>query len=81
LKIFPQKSRLVNKGEHRRIMRTGSSLAVGIALLGIAVGLVWFGRLYSHSRFMNAGVVFVTYPAVVLVFISFRFALLITAFY
>jgi hypothetical protein len=56
-------------------------LAVGIAFLGIAIGLVWFGRLYSHTRFMNAGVVFVTYPAMVLVFISFGFALLITAFY
>ena len=62
-------------------MGTGSSLAVGIVFLGIAFGLVWFGRLYSHSRFMNAGVVFVAYPAVVLVFISFGFALLITAFY
>jgi hypothetical protein len=62
-------------------MGTGSSLAVGIAFLGIAFALVWFGRLYSHTGFMNAGVVFVTYPAVVLVFISFGFALLITAFY
>jgi hypothetical protein len=47
----------------------------------IAFALVWFGRLYSHTRFMSAGVVFVAYPAVVLVFISFGFALLITAFY
>jgi hypothetical protein len=30
---------------------------------------------------MNAGLVFVTYPAVVLVFISFGFALLISSFW
>jgi hypothetical protein len=60
-------------------MGTGSSLAVGIAFLVIAFALVWFGRPYSHTRFMNVGVVYVTYPAVVLVFISFGFALLITA--
>ncbi|MDF2973781.1 MAG: hypothetical protein K0R61_4231 [Microvirga sp.] len=62
-------------------MGTGTSVAVGTIALVIAFALVWFGRLYSHTRFMNAGVAFVTYPAVVLVFISFGFALLITAFY
>jgi hypothetical protein len=56
-------------------------LTAGLIFLLIAFALVWFGRLYSHTRFMNAGVVFVAYPAVVLVFISFGFALLITAFY
>jgi hypothetical protein len=62
-------------------MGTGSALAGGITLLSIAVALVWFGRLYAHARFMNAGVVFVAYPAVVLVFISFGVALLIGALY
>ena len=36
--------------------------------------------MYSHTRFMNVGVVFVAYPAVALVFISFGLALIITAF-
>ena len=54
---------------------------VGIAFLGIAFGLVWFGRLYSHTRFMNVSLVFVTYPAVVLVFIAFGLALLINTFW
>ena len=61
-------------------MGTGSSLVVGIAFLGIAFGLVWFGRLYSHTHFMHVSLVFVTYPAVVLVLISFGFALLINTF-
>ena len=61
-------------------MGTGTSVAVGTIALVIAFALVWFGRLYSHTRFMNAGLVFVTYPAVVLVFISFGFALLISSF-
>jgi hypothetical protein len=46
----------------------------------MAFALVWFGRLYSHSPFMNTGAVFVTYPALVLVFISFGLALMFTAF-
>ena len=62
-------------------MGTGSSFAGGIVALLIAFALVWFGRLYSHTRFMNAGLMFVTYPAVVLVFISFGFALLISSFW
>jgi hypothetical protein len=55
-------------------------LTAGIALLLVAFALVWFGRLYSHTRFMNVGFVHVTYPAIVLVFIAFGVALLITAF-
>ena len=50
-------------------------------MLVIAAGLVWFGRQYSYTRFMNAGVVFVTYPAVVLVFIAYGLALVISALY
>ena len=52
---------------------------VGAAALLLAFALVWFGRLYSNGKFMNNPVVYVTYPAVVLVFISFGVALLITA--
>ena len=37
-------------------------------------------RQYSHTPFMNVSLVFVTYPAVVLVLISFGFALLINTF-
>jgi hypothetical protein len=59
------------------MLGTGSSFAGGIVALLIAFALVWFGRLYSHTHFMNISLVFVTYPAVVLVFISFGFALLI----
>ena len=62
-------------------MGIGSSLAVGITSLLIALALVWFGRQYSYTRFMNTGVVFVTFPAIVLVFISFGLALLISALY
>jgi len=61
-------------------MVIAGALAVGIAALAIAFALVWFGRLYSHTPFMNNGLVFVTYPAIVLVFISFGAALMLTAF-
>jgi hypothetical protein len=61
-------------------MRMAGELTAGIALLLAAFALVFFGRLYSHTRFMNVGLVHVTYPAVVLVFIAFGVALLITAF-
>jgi hypothetical protein len=62
------------------MVETGIALAVGIAALAIAFGLVWFGRLYSHTPFMNNGVVFVTYPSILLVFIAFGVALMVTAF-
>jgi hypothetical protein len=61
-------------------MSVAGELIAGIALLLVAFALVWFGRLYSHTRFMNAGFIYVTYPAIVLVFIAFGVALLITAF-
>jgi hypothetical protein len=61
-------------------MKMAGELTAGLALLLIAFALVWFGRLYSHSRFMNVGVVFVAYPAIVLVFIAFGVALIIVAF-
>jgi hypothetical protein len=60
-------------------MAMAAEVLGGIAALLVAFALVWFGRMYSHSRFMNVGVVHVTYPAVVLVFIAFGAALLITA--
>ena len=53
---------------------------VGVAALALAFGLVWFARLYSHTHFMNSGLVFVTYSAIVLVFIAFGLALIVTAF-
>jgi hypothetical protein len=62
-------------------MGTGSSVAGGIVALVIAFALVWFGRQYSHTHFMNVSLVFVTYPAVVLVFIAFGLALLINTFW
>jgi hypothetical protein len=61
-------------------MAMAGELALGIAGLVAAFALVWFGRLHSHRPFMNIGVVHVTYPAVVLVFIALGVALLITAF-
>jgi len=62
-------------------MSTGTSVSIGIVFLVFAFGLVWFGRRYSHSRFMNTGLVFVSFPAVVLVFISYGLALIISALY
>lgn len=61
-------------------MGMASELTLGIGALVAAFALVWFGRLYSHARFMNIGVVQVSYPAIVLVFIAFGGALLVTAF-
>ena len=61
-------------------MMMAAELAGGIAALMVAFALVWFGRLYSHTPFMNIGVVYVSYPAIVLVFIAFGVAILITAF-
>lgn len=62
-------------------MNTGASLSIGIAFLVIAAGLVWFGRQYSYTRFMTNGLVFVTYPSIVLVFIAYGLALIISALY
>jgi hypothetical protein len=53
-----------------------AELTAGITLLLVAYALVWFGRLNSHGRFMSAGVVYVSYPAVVLVFNAVGLALL-----
>jgi hypothetical protein len=60
-------------------MGMAGELILGIAAVVAAFALVWFGRMYSHTSFMNVGFVHVTYPAVVLVFIAFGVALLITA--
>jgi hypothetical protein len=70
----------VREVRRRIVAETSITLAVGGAALAIAFALMWFGRLYSHSPFMNTGAVFVTYPALVLVFISFGLALMFTAF-
>jgi hypothetical protein len=62
-------------------MGPGSSLVVGLAALIIAIALVWLARLYSYTRFMNAGLVFALFPAVVLVLISFGLALVLSALF
>jgi hypothetical protein len=61
-------------------MAMATELALGIAALLVAFALVWFGRLYSHIPFMNIGVVHVTHPAIVLVFIALGLGMLIPAF-
>jgi hypothetical protein len=50
-------------------VRLASEIGIAVVCFIIAVGLTWIGRLYSHRLAQN-GFVFVSYPALVLVFIS-----------
>jgi hypothetical protein len=62
-------------------MRLAFEFALGLAALGVAFALVWFGRQRAHTPFMNSGLVFVTYPALVLVFITIGASLIILGLY
>jgi uncharacterized membrane protein YwzB len=61
-------------------MRLATELVIGIVCLGIVIAMVWWGRAHAYSRFMQNGLVFVTYPAVVLIFVAVAAATLITGF-
>jgi uncharacterized membrane protein YwzB len=61
-------------------MRLATELVISIVCLGIIIGMVWWGRAHAYSRFMQNGFVFVTYPAVVLIFVAIGAATLITGF-
>ena len=51
-------------------------IVLGIASLAVALAMIVYGRRYSH-RLERSGFMFVTYPAIVLVFIAMGCALLI----
>ena len=58
-------------------MRLASELGIAVTCFIIAVGLTWIGRLYSQRLAQNS-FVFVTYPAVVLLFFSIGAASLLS---
>jgi hypothetical protein len=59
-------------------MLVAGELGLTIACFVIVVALVWYGRLYSQRLSQN-GLVFVTYPALVLVFIAIGAVMMLSA--
>ena len=62
-------------------MGIASQVALGTAALIIAAGMVWFGRPNAQGAnpaFLRVGVVQMLYPAIILVFIAFGCAALIS---
>jgi hypothetical protein len=62
-------------------MRLASELALGIASLFIAAGLVWFGKPNAkgaNPAFLQIPVMQMIYPAIILVFIAFGCAALLS---
>jgi hypothetical protein len=55
------------------------NFALGIVSLGVALAMIFFGQR-NASRMMKSGLLFVGYPAIVVVFVALGCALLVTSF-
>jgi hypothetical protein len=47
------------------------NLTIGVVLLAIGLGMIFFGRSNGTRPFMHSSFVFAVYPAMTLVFIAF----------